>query len=91
MSQRKFWTVEEVELEDGSIAHRQTEISLTVEGDSWKWNCPADRLDAAGQAEWNRVINLLKNVNGEDLRHVVCGVGLMDHCFHPTQCEPYLD
>jgi hypothetical protein len=25
-------------------------------------------------------MSVLSSVNGEDLRHVICGVGLMDHC-----------
>lgn len=91
MSKLKFWTIEEIELDGGGIAHRQTEMKVIKEENGWKWDCPVDRLDSAGQAEWYRVLNLLKDVNGEDLRHIVCGAGLMDHCFHPTECEAYLD
>ena len=40
-------------------------------------------------AEWNRVMNLLSNVNGEDLRHVVCAVGLLDHCLNPDLINDY--
>lgn len=25
-------------------------------------------------------MNLMSNVNGEDLRHIICANGLMDHC-----------
>jgi|694.fasta_scaffold23901_2 hypothetical protein len=82
MGQRKFWGVEEVIIEDGSIAQRQTQISFQDNEDgSWHWVCPSDRLSEQQQEEWHRIMDRLKDVDGEDLRHIVCGVGLMDHCF----------
>jgi hypothetical protein len=41
---------------------------------------PDDRLSPAQQKEWDRVLDVLSNVGGEDLRHVVCFAGLLDHC-----------
>jgi hypothetical protein len=92
MATRKLWVIEEVGLEDGGVAHRQSEaVFIDNTDESWAWVCPSDRLDAAGQAEWTRVLNALKNVDGEDMRHLVCGIGLMDHCNHPGGCDPYSD
>lgn len=93
MLTRKIWLVEEVTLENEDVGHRQSLVEFNeseVDG-SWFWVCPSDRLDEAGQAEWFRVLDLLKNVNGEDLRHIVCGVGLMDHCNNPVPDYPYFD
>jgi hypothetical protein len=76
---KKVWVIEEVET-NGAIAHRQSIASFSETQDDWSWDCPTERLDAEGIAEWERVMSILSNVNGEDFRHLVCGVGLMDHC-----------
>lgn len=92
MIQRNFWTIEEVPLEGGSIGHRQSQMNfMDFEDGSWNWVCPVDRLDETQVAEWNRVMGILQNVNGEDFRHIVCAVGLMDHCHHPDSCDPYAE
>lgn len=89
MGIRKVWVIEEVESE-GSICHRQSDSSYTLgEDGKWTWNAPEDRLTPEALVEWNRVMDLLKNVNGEDLRHVVCGVGLMTHCLDRNDIDCY--
>lgn len=77
---RKSWLVQEVLLANGDIGQRQTVGVFNDNGDSWGWVRPDDRLDDVQKAEWDRVLSLLKNVGGEDLRHVVCFGGLLDHC-----------
>jgi hypothetical protein len=85
---RKVWVIEEIE-SDGQINHRQTETSYDLkEGDSWSWSVP-DSLNDDQKSEWSRVLNLLKNVNGEDLRHVVCAAGLMTHCYNESRTSDY--
>lgn len=82
MGTRRVWIIEELEV-DGSIAHRQRVQSYTedeVTGD-WSWDKPTDRLTPEQQVEWDRIMTALSNVEGEDLRHVVCAQGLMDFCF----------
>lgn len=89
---RRIWVVEQVQIDDGSLAQRQTEVFFTENDDgSWHWNCPEDRLDEAGCQEWNRIMEIMKDVNGEDLRHIICGAGLMDHCFNPTGGSDYAE
>lgn len=56
---------------------------------NWKWDIP-EILDESQIAEWNRIMSLLSNVNGEDLRSIVCGVGLMDHCLNSNDFS-YID
>jgi hypothetical protein len=79
MSTKKVWVIEEVETE-GAIAHRQSVASFSEDENDWSWECPTDRLSTEGQVEWDRVMAVLSDVNGEDFRHLLCGVGLMDHC-----------
>lgn len=89
MAVRKVWVVEELEV-DGKIAHRETVTSYTENKDgSWSWDIPTDRLSAPGKKEWERLMNLLKDVKGEDLRHLVCGAGLMTHCLDPKSIDQY--
>lgn len=92
MEERNIWVIEQVKLEDGEIAQRQSVATFNEhENGSWSWVCPKDRLDEAGIKEWDRILGVLKDVNGEDLRHLVCGVGLMDHCNNPKSCDQYVD
>lgn len=92
MSIRKVHVIEEIDLENGDVGERQTPVEITVNADgSWKWNMPESRLTPEQEAEWNRVLDVLSNVNGEDLRHVVCGAGLMDHCISPSVISGYVD
>jgi hypothetical protein len=90
MSIRKVHVIEEVDLSNGDVGERQTPINITVNEDgSWSWNMPEDRLTPEQEAEWNRVLTALSNVNGEDFRHIVCGAGLMDHCVDPSFINNY--
>lgn len=93
MSERiyKLWVIEEQQVGD-EIAHRQTIMHWAEreDDDSWHWIMPEERLDSTAQQEWDRVMGLLSDVNGEDLRHVVCGVGLMDHCLNNPDVTKYL-
>ena len=91
MANRKVWVIEEIE-SDGAICHRQSDSSYEINQDgSWSWNAPLDRLGEEEAVEWNRVMDLLKNVNGEDLRHVVSAVGLMTHCLNRSDIDCYAD
>lgn len=91
VTNKKVWVVEELEV-NGVIAHRQTESSYTEKADgSWSWNVPEDRLTDEGKAEWTRVMNVLKDVKGEDFRHLVSAVSLMTHCLEPNSIENYAD
>lgn len=90
MSIRKVHVIEEIDLPNGDVGERQTPINITVnEDESWSWNMPESRLTPEQETEWNRVLTVLSNVNGEDLRHVVCGAGLMDHCVDPNIINKY--
>jgi hypothetical protein len=89
MATRKVWVIEEVEV-DGKICHRQIDSSYELNEDgTWCWNHPVDRFSSEDAAEWDRVMSALKNVNGEDLRHLVCGVGLMTHCLNKGDIDCY--
>lgn len=79
--QNKLWVVEEVDVGNGNIAQRQT-IGMVANADdgSWCWVKPDERLTDPQKIEWDRVMNLLKNVNGEDLRHLTCFAGMLNHC-----------
>jgi hypothetical protein len=77
MAEKRMWVIEEIDV-DGQIDHRQTAITFSdITGDLSR---PDGRLGAAGEAEWDRVMLRMTNVLGEDLRHVINGVALMDHC-----------
>jgi hypothetical protein len=72
--------IEEIPLENDQTGHRQTMGEVETLDESWRWVRPDDRLSPAQQKEWDRVLDVLSNVGGEDLRHVVCFAGLLDHC-----------
>lgn len=86
MATRKVWIIEELEV-DGKLAHRQSVQSYTEDETTgeWEWDKPTDRLTIEQQEEWDRVMKLLKNIKGEDLRHLACAQGLMDHCFNHVE------
>lgn len=89
MSERKIWVIEEIVSGD-SISHRQSVAIYNQNQDgSWGWMRPDSSLSPEAQAEWDRVMLALSNVNGEDLRHVICGVGLMDHCLDSQNIKNY--
>ncbi len=77
MGTKRMWVIEEIDVE-GNIGHRQTAITFDdVTGDL---NRPDSRLGTAGETEWNLVMTQLSSVGGRDLRHIINGVALMDHC-----------
>lgn len=49
--------------------------------------CP-ETLDADCQAEWDRIMSVLQNFNGEgvDLRHIIDGPALVDHLLDNCGC-----
>lgn len=90
MEKRNVYVAEEVLNDNDEVARRQSTSSYTENEDgSWHWDCPESKMTVEQVAEWNRVMNLLSNVNGEDLRHVVCAVGLLDHCLNPDLINDY--
>lgn len=75
MSILKTWVIEEIDLGDGNIGHRQSIVNFDAEtGDLIR---PDDRLNEVGRAEWDRVIALL---NANDICHCINGPALADHC-----------
>jgi hypothetical protein len=90
MATRRVWVVEEILADNREIAQRQTVGSYDLQpDDSWAWIRPNERLDTDQQTEWDRVMDALRDVNGEDLRHIVCFAGLLDHCLSPANIENY--
>lgn len=91
-NQRRVWVVEEVPLQRGAVGQRQTEGAVADNDDgTWRWVRPDERLTKDQQEEWDRVVGLLKKVKGEDLRHVICFAGLLDHCMNPKTRDEYSD
>jgi hypothetical protein len=77
MGIKRSWVIEEMVVDD-QVAHRQTAMeSDDITGELIR---PDSRLGAAGQREWDHVMKQLSDVGGRDLRHVISGVALMDHC-----------
>tara|TARA_Y100000034_G_scaffold132162_1_gene194498 strand:+ start:565 stop:855 length:291 start_codon:yes stop_codon:yes gene_type:complete len=77
MGTKRVWVIEEVDV-DGEVGHRQSVMEFNdITGDLIR---PDARLDTSGKTEWDFVMSKLANVAGRDLRHVVNGVALMDHC-----------
>lgn len=77
MKKKKLWVIREIPLGD-KIAHRQSTIEYDCE--TSQLIRPDDRLGEAGKEEWDRVIKRLSNLGGDDLRRIVDGPGLLDHC-----------
>lgn len=91
-NRRRVWTVEEVPLPQGGFGQRQTEGAFDENTDkTWYWVRPDERLNDAQRKEWDRVIGLLQKVKGEDLRHVICFAGLLDHCLKNGMTGDYSD
>lgn len=84
---RRVWVVEEVPAGQ-ELGQRQTTGRYALEGGVWAWLPPED-CTAAERAEWERVMGKLRDVGGEDLRHVVCYAGLLDHCRSPEEIKAY--
>lgn len=93
MVAKKVWVVEEVEIGDGVEMGQRQSIMVYIddyETGQWQWKRPDERLESPeAKAEWNRVLQALSNVKGEDLRHVVCAAGLMDHCLNTNNIRDY--
>lgn len=77
MGIKQIWVIEEMGVE-GNISHRQT--AMTFDDITGNLIRPDSRLGAAGENEWDLVMTQLSNVEGRDLRHIINGVALMDHC-----------
>lgn len=91
VSQKRIWVIEEID-SNGQVGQRQSMSLVNIDqDDNWCWARPDDRLSNSGIGEWNRVMAALKNVHGEDLRHVVCATGLMDHCNNTGNINKYKD
>jgi hypothetical protein len=87
--ERKVWVVEEVPTPEGYGQRQTMGRSVQRKDGSWRWVRPDDELTAEERAEWNRVMEKLRDVGGEDLRHLVCCAGLLDHCTARSQITPY--
>lgn len=84
----RVWTVEEID-DNGRAAQRHAEGKMGENEDgTWYWVRPDESLSDEQKAEWDYVMEVLKNVRGKDLRHVVCFSGLLDHCLnnHMINC-----
>ncbi len=78
MAIRKAWFIEEIEVE-GGIGQRQTVVEFDSE--TGEWIRPDERLvDSAAITLWDDVMEALSNVYGQDMRHCVNPVGLLDLC-----------
>lgn len=87
-STRRVWIVEEVETPAG-VAQRQTQGEYILNEDGgWRWIMPMDMTPEATE-KWKRVMKRLSDVDGEDLRPVVCYAGLVDYCSEPKIIERY--
>lgn len=74
----KAWFVEEVELSDKSIAHRQT--MMTFDNQTGQWVRPDDRMSVEAQAIWDSKVASLATEEGTLARYFIHPVSLMDYC-----------
>lgn len=74
----KAWFIEEVELPDGSIGRRQSEIEF--DNTTGEWIRPTERLSETGSALWDSTMTQLKDVEGQDVSKMIHPVTLMDFC-----------
>jgi hypothetical protein len=88
MTERRVWVVEETQSGFG-LGQKQTLGTYLENEEGWRWVRPDFLLTDEQKAEWDRVLTLLKDVKGEDLRRLVCFAGLLDHCMGRGQ--KYLD
>ena len=84
MRPKKIRLIREMTVGEG-VGERQTFIEY--DEDTGLAIRPDNRLSANGQAEWDRIMDLLmnsKNNKGKkkDLRSIVDGPGLLDHCLN---------
>ena len=82
MSPKKIRLIREMTVGEG-VGERQTFIEYDEE--TGLVIRPDNRLSANGQAEWNRIMDLLMNSKDkkgkkQDLRSIVDGPGLLDLC-----------
>lgn len=79
MGTKRIWVIEEIDV-DGEVGHRQSVIEFDdVTGDLIR---PDGRMGTGGETEWDRIMTVLSNVGGEDLRHIIDGRALIDHCLN---------
>jgi hypothetical protein len=84
MTPRKITTVREVTVA-GGIGERRGFVMYDEDtGDLIE---PTGRMGPEGISEWNRIMELLSNVNGHDLRHIIDGPALLDHCLNTCECN----
>ena len=74
----KAWFIEEIELPEGGIAHRQSEIYFDNTDGSWVR--PDDRLTAPGRTVWNTIMSRASDIQGQDLRKMLHPISLQDYC-----------
>lgn len=74
----KAWFVEEVELSDKSIGHRQT--MMTFDNQTGQWIRPDDRMNVAAQTIWDNMVASLADKEGTLARYLIHPVSLMDYC-----------
>jgi hypothetical protein len=86
---KRIWTIEEY---DGGKAQRHTVMSKVVDPNTgnWWWERPDDRLSADQKLIWDRVMNKLENVGGEDMRCLISPAALMTFCLNPLACGTYM-
>jgi hypothetical protein len=80
MATLRAWFIEEIDLGNGDIGHRQTVVFFdSVTGN---WIRPDDRLkDAAAISLWDQIMSALENVpTYGDVRYAINPVSLMDYC-----------
>lgn len=91
MTTHDIYVTEETTNAEGIRTQRVTLVTYKedVETGVWGWVRPDERLTPEAITEWDRVMDILSNVNGEDFRHIVCGAGLMDHCLENQEIRNY--
>lgn len=86
MGVKRIWVIEEIDV-NGEVGHRQSVMTFDdVTGELVR---PDERLGTSGRNEWDRLMTILSNVGGEDFRHVINGVALMDHCKDVQEGRPH--
>jgi len=84
MRPKKIRLIREMTVGEG-VGERQ--IFIEYDEDTGLAIRPDNRLSANGQAEWDRIMDLLMNCEDgkgkkQDLRLIVDGPGLLDHCLN---------
>lgn len=78
MAVRKVWFIEEIDLPNDQVGHRQTVMEFdSTTGD---WIRPDDRLEPGANVAWDNVMTAMSNLNGKDRSWIINPVALMDYC-----------